>query len=189
MAGQIYVITGPSGVGKGTLCRRLLQESEVLLPSISATSRPKRQGEEEGLDYFFKTREEFEAMIKDNALLEWAEYNGNYYGTPCEYVEDSLNQEYGILLEIEVQGALQVRNKFPEARLIFIAPPSMDALEARLRGRGTDEEAVIASRLKISQQEMTLQDRFDHVVVNDDLESCVQKLLAIISGSVSTARS
>ncbi len=181
MTGKIYVITGPSGVGKGTLCQRLLESDPNLRISISATSRGMRPGEIDGVNYFFKTRPEFEAMIAaGDQLLEWAEYNGNFYGTPRGYVLQQLDSGHSVLMEIETQGALMVKAQYPEARLIFIAPPSMEALESRLRGRGTESEDNIRNRLKISRHEMTLRDRFDHVLVNDDLEACFAQLRALI---------
>ena len=195
--GNIYVITGPSGVGKGTLCQRLLAGDAGLRLSISATSRNIRAGETNGASYHFKTRPEFEAMIahdeaqpdpKAHHLLEWAEYNGNYSGTPRQVVQETLNQGRNILLEIETQGALQVKRKFEPARLIFIAPPSLDELERRLRTRGTDAEADIENRLKISRHEMTLQNQFDHVLVNENLETCFQAIQGIINRNPDAGR-
>lgn len=189
LRGNIYVVTGPSGVGKGTLCNLLLEANPALCLSISATSRGMRVGEQDGVNYHFKTREAFEAMIAhDDAepnperhhLLEWAEYNGNYYGTPRAAVETALMQGNHVLLEIETQGALLVKRKFPAARLIFIAPPGMDELERRLRGRGTEQDVDIENRLRIAQQEMELQDRFDHVCVNADLQTCLVELQRLI---------
>jgi guanylate kinase len=187
--GKIYIITGPSGVGKGTLCQLLLAANNGLRLSISATSRAIRAGETDGISYHFKTRLEFEAMIAhDQAqsspvrhhLLEWAEYNGNYYGTPRHGVEATLNAGQNVLLEIETQGALQVKRKIETACLIFIAPPSLQELERRLRIRGTEAETDIENRLKIARHEMTLQNQFDYVLVNENLETCVQAIQAII---------
>jgi guanylate kinase len=187
--GKIYIITGPSGVGKGTLCQLLLAADNGLQLSISATSRATRAGETDGMSYYFKTRPEFEAMIAhDQAqpdpgqhyLLEWAEYNGNYYGTPRYGVEETLNAGQNVLLEIETQGALQVKRKFEAACLIFIAPPSLQELERRLRIRGTEAETDIENRLKIARHEMTLQNQFDYVLVNENLKTCVQAIQAII---------
>lgn len=187
--GNIYVVTGPSGVGKGTLCALLLEANPALCLSISATSRGMRPGEQDGVNYHFKTRQDFEAMIAHDAaepdpekhhLLEWAEYNGNYYGTPRAGVEAALGQGNHVLLEIEVQGAIQVKRKFPEARLIFIAPPGMEELERRLRGRGTEADADIENRLNIARHEMTLQGQFDHICTNADLQTCLLDLREII---------
>lgn len=187
--GKIYIITGPSGVGKGTLCQLLLAADNDLQLSISATSRATRAGETDGMSYHFKTRPEFEVMIAhDQAqpdpgqhyLLEWAEYNGNYYGTPRYGVEATLNAGQNVLLEIETQGALQIKRKFEAACLIFIAPPSLQELERRLRIRGTEAETDIENRLKIARHEMTLQNQFDYVLVNENLKTCVQAIQAII---------
>jgi len=182
-SGRIFVISGPSGVGKGTLCKKLLLDHDNLVLSISATSRPQRPGEADERDYFFKTREEFEAMIQNGELLEWAEYNGNYYGTPRRAVEAVLSSGSHVLLEIEVQGALQVKKQFPEAVLVFIAPPSLGELEARLRGRGTDGDEVIRERLRISEWELAQQACFDCQIVNDELTTCYESLKALIQSS------
>ncbi len=189
MAGQIFVITGPSGVGKGTLCQGLLAANPAMTLSISATSRTRRLNEAHGLNYFFMSRDEFEAMVaqdRDEAdmsrhhLLEWAEYNGNYYGTPRAAVEETLSAGRHMLLEIETQGALLVKKKFPKACLVFIAPPSLDELSRRLRGRGTDTDGEIERRLEIAEQEMKLQDRFDYVVLNEDVQQCLAELQVIV---------
>jgi guanylate kinase len=193
--GKIYIITGPSGVGKGALCQLLLAEDEGLQLSISATSRAIRAGETDGISYHFKTRPEFEAMIAhdeaqpdpgEHYLLEWAEYNGNYYGTPRHGVEAALNAGKNVLLEIETQGALQVKRKFEAACLIFIAPPSLQELERRLRIRGTEAEIDIENRLNISRHEMTLQNQFDYVLVNENLKTCSQAIQAIIQSKNGT---
>lgn len=184
--GNIYVISGPSGVGKGTLCAILLRENPDLKLSVSATSRPIRAGEEEGVHYFYKTQSEFEAMIahdlaeddfEKHQLLEWAVYNGHYYGTPRQAVEEGLKAGQHVLLEIDTQGALIVKRKFPASRLIFIAPPGMDVLEQRLRSRGTEDEATIKNRLSIAQDEMLLQAQFDATFINAGLEACSSALL------------
>ncbi len=183
LQGKLFVITGPSGVGKGTVCQRLLREIEGLTLSISATSRPKRLHEEDGRDYFFKTPAEFEQMIEEDLLLEWAQYNGNYYGTPRKAVEQCLQLGQDILLEIDTQGALMIKEKFgAHACLIFVAPPSMQELEARLRGRGTDGDTVIRSRLEIAKHELMLKEQFDFVVVNQDLEICLGRIRNILAG-------
>lgn len=193
-SGHIYIITGPSGVGKGTLCKMLLAVEPNLTLSVSATSRAIRAGEVHGVSYHFKTRAEFEAMIAhDQAqpdagrhhLLEWAEYNGNYYGTPRSVVQEALGAGNNVLLEIETQGALQVKRKFPSAHLIFVAPPSLEELAHRLRTRGTEAEAEIASRLEISRHEMTLQDQFDYVLVNERLETCLNAIREIMARTAS----
>jgi guanylate kinase len=187
--GQIFVITGPSGVGKGTLCARLLADDPNLLLSISATSRAPRPGEQEGVNYHFYSPEAFRAMTEHDALepdpsrhqlLEWAQYNGNFYGTPRAAVENALAIGRHVLLEIETQGAFQIKRAFPAAQLIFIAPPSLEVLEQRLRGRGTEVEADIQNRLEISKAELALQGQFDAHLVNNVLETCLAELKAII---------
>lgn len=179
--GKLFVVTGPSGVGKGTLCAYLASHlAEVLRLSISTTSRPMRIGEHEGVDYFFTTRQEFEAMSQTDQLLEWAEYNGNYYGTPRAFVQGQIDNGKGVLLEIDAQGALQVKERFPMACLIFIEPPSMDALETRLMMRGTNTDEEIAQRLQIARNELALKHHFDYVVMNDNLEICKSRVIEII---------
>lgn len=189
MTGRIFVISGPSGVGKGTLCERLLKQSKRLRLSVSATSRAQRAHEQDGVHYLFKTPQAFEAMIAHDQgetdatkhqLLEWAQYNSNYYGTPRQAVEAALHADQDVLLEIEVQGALQVKAKFPQACLIFIAPPDEEELARRLRGRGTEDEMDVQSRLSIAREELALQTQFDHVVVNADLEACMRDLSALV---------
>lgn len=194
MPGQIFVITGPSGVGKGTLCAALLAQEPNLMLSISATSRAPRTGEQDGINYHFYTRDAFEALIEHDrlepnperhALLEWAPYNGQYYGTPRESVQTALDANRHVMLEIETQGALNVKAAFPEACLIFIAPPDFSVLEARLRSRATDSQEAILGRLAIAREEMMLQDRFDAVLVNDDLAVCLAHLQGLIREVIS----
>lgn len=189
MTGHIFIITGPSGVGKGTLCSLLLQENPEFSLSVSATSRPMRQGEVHGVNYYFKTREEFQAMIEHDQnhpdpiqhhLLEWAIYNDHFYGTPRQHVESALQQGRKVLLEIETQGARLVKSKFPTACQIFIAPPDMQELERRLRGRGTEDEASIQNRLRIAQQELVEQTHFDYVVINANLDESLSEIRRII---------
>jgi guanylate kinase len=189
MTGHIFIITGPSGVGKGSLCSLLLQAEPNLSLSVSATSRLPRDGEVDGVNYYFKTRDEFQAMIDHDRdepdltrhhLLEWAEYNANFYGTPRAVVDAALQDGKHVLLEIEVQGAMQIKEKFPQACQIFIAPPGMVELERRLRHRGTEDEENIQNRLNLAHQELALQDRFDYVVVNFELEECAQEIRQIM---------
>lgn len=178
---SFIVITGPSGAGKGTLLKRVLVQRPDIQMSISATTRAPRQGEENGVAYWFYTREQFEQEIAEGGFLEWASYNGNYYGTPLKRVQDSLAAGRKVLLEIEVQGALQIAEKFPrEALLIFLAPPSLAALQARLETRGTESAEQIARRVAIAAEEMTQQHHFHHVVINDTLERAEQELLALL---------
>ncbi|ANV84550.1 guanylate kinase [Picosynechococcus sp. PCC 7003] len=178
--GKLIVLTGPSGVGKGTLVRSLLPRHQNLFLSISATTRQPRPGEVDGRDYFFKTREQFEAMIAAGELLEWAEYAGNYYGTPLPPVKEQIQQGNFVLLEIEVIGANRVKEIYADALRIFILPPSFKELEDRLRGRGNDPEAAIAKRLVRAKEELAMSHEFDHEIVNDDLETALTELEKVI---------
>ncbi|MEB3286124.1 MAG: guanylate kinase [Vampirovibrionales bacterium] len=179
----LIVLSGPSGVGKGTLCKLLLKSRQRKLSlSVSATSRPPRPGEVEAIDYFFKTRAMFEDLIASDAFLEWAEYNGHYYGTPLNSIRTRLSEGQSVLLEIDVQGALQVKQHFPEACLVFILPPSLEILETRLRGRGNNSEEEIKSRMAIAASEIEqMKAHSDFTVVNDDLDTCLQRLEDIIA--------
>ncbi|MFW6358661.1 MAG: guanylate kinase [Chroococcales cyanobacterium] len=179
-AGRLIVLTGPSGVGKGTLVKRLVSESPELYLSISATTRPPRPGEIHGADYTFLSRQQFEDMIAKGQFLEWAEYAGNYYGTPKSAVAEKISQGKSVLLEIEVIGARQVKTHFPDALLIFILPPSMEELERRLRGRGKDSPEVISRRLERAKEEIAVADEFDLSLVNDDLETALEQIRAAI---------
>ena len=178
--GKLIVLTGPSGVGKGTLVRSLLPRHQNLFLSISATTRQPRPGEVDGRDYFFKTRDQFEAMIAAGELLEWAEYAGNYYGTPLPPVKTQIQQGNFVLLEIEVIGANRVKEIYADALRIFILPPSFDELEQRLRGRGNDPETAIAKRLVRAKEELAMSHEFDHEIVNDDLETALTELEKVI---------
>jgi len=174
--GKLIVITGPSGVGKGTLLQALRSQHPELHLSISATTRSPRPSEVEGRDYCFKVREQFEQMVADGQLLEWAEYADNYYGTPRQPIESHIQQGHWVILEIELEGARQVRQTFPAALSIFILPPSLAELEARIRKRGQDSEAAIARRLKRAQAEIAAADEFQLQIVNDDLETTLKVL-------------
>lgn len=180
--GLIIVLSGFSGAGKGTIMKHLLQTypGEFHL-SISATTRPPRQGEEDGREYFFRTREEFDAMIQHDELLEYATFNGNSYGTPRSYVEQLVEEGKDVILEIEIQGALQVKKIYPEALLLFVMPPTADDLKDRLLGRGTETEDVIAQRLAISSGESQYMTEYDYLVINDVLERSVEQVHSIIS--------
>lgn len=182
--GTLSVISGPSGVGKGTLVRALLQRHPQLHLSVSATTRAPRPGETDGVDYLFWTRDRFEAAIEAGEFLEHAEYAGNYYGTPKGAIAEKLNQGQSVLLEIEVVGARAVRQAFPEAKLIFLLPPSLEVLETRLRSRGKDSDAAIARRLERAREEIAAQSEFDVRIVNDDLETALANLETAV-GSVS----
>jgi len=186
--GKVFVLSGPSGVGKGTICEKLITNFPYpLVLSISATSRDPRPGEKEGVAYFFKTGDEFEDMICDpSALLEWAEYNGRYYGTPRDYVEKQIAKGVSVLLEIETKGAMQVREKWSEAALILIEPPSIEILEERLRNRRTNTERQIKDRMVIATRELAMKPKFDVAIVNDDLVTCCEEvrtyMLSVLKG-------
>lgn len=177
--GLLIVVSGPSGAGKGTVMNKLIAGGDYAL-SVSATTRSPREGEQDGINYFFKTREEFEKMIADNEFLEYAVFCGNYYGTPLPYVNQKLDEGKNVILEIEVKGAFQVKEKCPEAVLIFLAPPSMKELEERLVGRGTESPEVIAERLARAMEELDLIDDYDYVVINDDVDEAVADIRSIV---------
>lgn len=179
--GTLMVVSGPAGVGKGTVVKRAceLAEGKIHL-SVSATTRAPRPIDQEGVTYYFKTKEEFKEMIANNQVLEWAEYVGNYYGTPRQPVEDALSCGLDVILEIEVQGAMQIKKNFPDTVLTFIAPPSYEELEKRLRGRGTETEEQILSRLQTAKGELALMGDYDFIVVNDEIEQASQDLLTVL---------
>ena len=178
--GVLAVISGFSGAGKGTLMRALLERYDNYALSISATTRAPREGEVNGREYFFKTREEFEQMIEHDELVEYAQYVGNYYGTPKEYVFSNLKAGKDVLLEIEIQGALKVKEKFPDTLLMFVTPPSAEELKNRLVGRGTEEMSVIESRLSRAVEEAQGIEAYDYLIVNDKLDECVEEVHSII---------
>jgi guanylate kinase len=179
-AGRLIVLTGPSGVGKGTLLKELLLRHPELYVSISATTRSPRSDEVEGVNYYFLTRDRFTEMITAQQLLEWAEFAGNYYGTPTQPVQEQINQGRSVILEIELLGARQVAQIFPESLKIFILPPSVAELEARIRTRGQDPEAAILQRLERAQAEMDAAGEFDIQIVNDDLQTALEQIEAAI---------
>lgn len=179
--GLLIVLSGPSGVGKGTVRKELFSQPDTAFEySVSATTRLPREGERNGIDYFFKTREEFEEMIKHDKLLEYAEFVGNYYGTPVDYVRETLDAGKDVFLEIEVQGASQVRRKFPEGLFIFLAPPSLSELENRIVTRGTETEDLIRSRMKAAREEIEMMELYDYVVENDQVELASERIKAIV---------
>ena len=177
--GSLIVISGFSCVGKGTVVKRLISQYGYDL-SISATTRSPREGEENGREYFFMSRSEFENLIDYGGFIEWTQYVENYYGTPKKYVEQSLNEGKNIILEIEVMGAMKIKEQYPDALLIFIAAPSISSLKARLAGRGTENEATIVKRLKKATEEASDMDKYDYIVVNDDLDKCVEVVNSVI---------
>lgn len=177
--GKLIVISGPSGVGKGTVIRELMQRSSKLCYSVSATTREMRPGEIDGVNYFFITRERFEEMIAADELLEHAVYVGNYYGTPEAKVNEQLEQGRDVLLEIEVQGALQVKKRRPDAILIFITAPSFEELARRLRGRGDTAENLVVTRLEAARWECSLAKDYDYIVVNDTVEAVTERMMTI----------
>lgn len=178
--GLLIVISGPAGVGKGSIVRKMLDYGENIVLSVSATSRPPRSNETEGIDYFFKTREQFEAMIKNDELLEWVEYLGNYYGTPRDWVCRKVEKGNVVILEIEVEGAGNVKRLFPDCILCFVIPPSFEELEKRLRGRGTETDDSIKARLARASEEFKQIDRYDYLILNDNIEKAADSLLSII---------
>ncbi|NCJ07448.1 guanylate kinase [Synechococcales cyanobacterium C] len=178
---SLIVLTGPSGVGKGTLLRPLLARHPELTLSISATTRSPRPGEVHGQHYYFLDRPQFEALIQQNALLEWAEYAGNYYGTPRQAVNDQIQQGHRVILEIELEGARQIRQAVPDALQVFVRPPSMADLERRIRDRNQDSAAAIAQRLAQAQVEIAAAHEFDVQITNDNLEVALQNLEAAIN--------
>lgn len=178
--GNLFVITGPSGVGKGTVLKRVLAELDQIYYSVSATTRAPREGEVHGVNYLFVTKEEFQTWIDQGRMLEHACYVNNYYGTPEVPVQEHLDRGEDVILEIELQGALNVKAKRPDAVTVFIAPPSMSELESRLRGRGTENEETIAKRMNTARTECAAVNEFRYVVVNDDLDKAVDDLKSII---------
>lgn len=179
--GILIVLSGPSGVGKGTVCKALRAQAPEIVYSVSATTRSPRQGEVEGVNYFFKTREQFQQLIEQDQMLEWAEYVGNFYGTPRKFVEDTLNSGKDIILEIEVQGALKVKQKFPEGVFIFLLPPSLGELESRIVGRGTESEDSIRSRMSVAVDEIRLMEHYDYAIVNDQVEGACDRIQSILA--------
>ncbi len=178
--GVLYVISGPSGVGKGTICKRLMTQDESLSLSVSATTRTPRAEDVEGVTYFFKTKDEFRSMIEKDSFFEWAIYNDNYYGTPIEPVKNALERGESIILEIDVQGALNVMEKEPDAVSIFIAPPNEDALYERLKNRGSESEDEINKRIYAAKSEMQFKDRYKYIVINDNLDFAVEEIKNIM---------
>lgn len=179
--GLLIVFSGPSGVGKGTVRQEIFSTPDHKFEySVSMTTRQKRPGEVDSVDYFFRTREEFEELIKNGQMLEYAEYVGNYYGTPLTYVNETLDKGIDVFLEIEVQGALQVKKKVPDGVFIFLTPPDLDELKDRLVGRGTDSEEVIRQRIERAKEEIALMREYDYAVVNDEVPLADERVKRII---------
>ena len=179
--GNLFVISGPSGAGKGTLVARLMKEVPDAFLSVSATTRAPREGEVDGVHYYFKTEEEFRKIAESDGFLEWANYATASYGTPYEPVAKSIEEGKQVILEIDVQGAFQVRERMPEAHLVFIEPPSFEELEKRLRGRGTESEEAIQKRLDAAKLELSRKEEYDIRLVNDDLETATRELIDYVN--------
>lgn len=180
--GLLIVLSGPSGVGKGTVRKAIFDSEENDFQySISMTTRKQREGEVDGVDYYFRSREEFEAMIEAGEMLEYAEYVGNYYGTPLTYVNQTLDEGEDVFLEIEVQGAKQVKDKVPDGVFIFLTPPDLAELKSRIIGRGTDEMSVIEERMAVAREEIEMMALYDYAVVNDEVPLAVQRIKDIIA--------
>lgn len=176
--GLLLVISGPSGVGKGTVCKELIDDKTIM--SVSATTRNPRPGEENGVNYFFYDKQTFEKMIEDNAFMEWASYCDNYYGTPLEFVEENLNNGKNVILEIEVQGAMKIKENHPEGVYIFVLPPSLEELRNRIVGRGTETEEVIDKRMAQASRELPFAGEYDYLVENDTVENAVARIHSIM---------
>jgi guanylate kinase len=181
MRGSLLVVSGPAGVGKGTVIRRAIEKStNPVWLSVSATTRPPRANDSEGITYYFKTKDEFKSMIEKDELLEWAVYSSHFYGTPKKSVYDALDKGVDVVLEIEVQGALQTRAHHPEGIYVFVMPPSMEELKNRLSGRGTEDEAEIVKRMTIAENEMKSLRKYNYIIVNEEIEKTAEDLIAIL---------
>jgi len=180
--GHLFIISAPSGAGKTTLCRAVLERFKDMLYSVSYTTRSPRKGEQEGVDYHYISKEAFRADIKRNRWSEWAEVHGNYYGTSAEFIEKGLSSGRDILLDIDVQGTVQILKRYPDSVTIFILPPSMDTLRQRLEMRGTESETVLKRRLENAKKEMAHQNLYRHRIVNDQLSSAIEEMISIVQG-------
>ena len=177
---KLIILTGPSGVGKGTVVKEILEKDKNICLSVSATTRSPRKGEKEGENYYFLSEENFKEMINKNLFLEWAKFAGNYYGTPLSFVKEKIEDGFIVLLEIEVEGAKQIKDKFPDSLSIFILPPSKEELERRIRNRGTEKEEAINRRLSRSTYEIASSDEFDFKVTNRDVDETAERIIKII---------
>jgi guanylate kinase len=178
--GLLVVVSGPSGSGKGTILNLLMKQNDKVRSSISATTRKPREGEADGVNYFFKSVDEFQEMIKKQELIEWVEYCNNYYGTPKAYIENTKNQGFDVILEIEVEGAVNIKKKYPDCVLVFILPPSFDELKKRIENRGTENDKVIEQRLERAKKEIEYIKYYDYVIINDVLQDAVDNLNSIL---------
>lgn len=178
--GLLVVISGPSGTGKGTLVKLIRQSNENIRLSVSATTRAPRDGEISGESYFYKTIDEFKSMIENNELVEWVEYCDNFYGTPRKYIEECNEKGMDVILEIEVEGAQNIKNKFPGCILVFLLPPSFEELKKRIIGRGTEEASVIEKRLIKARKEIDFVDKYDYVIINSDINNAVNDINSIL---------
>ena len=186
--GTLIVYSGPSGVGKGTLLLPYLQAHPEAALSVSMTTRSPRPGERDGVEYYFVSKQRFDEEIGQGGLLEYAQYSGNYYGTPRRMVEEKIAQGKDVFLEIEVQGAMKIKQTFPEAVFIFVMPPSWEVLKKRLTGRGTEPPEVVERRLAAAQDEIHMAEKYDYIIVNDDLEAAGKKLEAVVIAAKCEAR-
>lgn len=178
--GLLVVISGPSGAGKGTLCKEILQKNDKIVMSISCTTRNPRENEVDGVNYYFVTKEKFQQMISEDAFLEYAEVYDNFYGTPYSGIEKKLDEGYDVILEIDIQGALKVKDRYPEGLFIFILPPSMEELKNRIKKRGSETEESFLKRFKSAFKEINYASRYNYAVINDILDDAVRKLECII---------
>lgn len=181
MRGHLYILSGPSGAGKGTVREKVFERLDGISYSVSCTTRKPREGEIDGKDYHFIAVDEFKRQIAENMFLEWAEVHGNFYGTSRAFIEQLLDKGTDVMLEIDVQGALQVKEKMPEGITVFLSPPSMEILEERLRGRGTNDEKDIKLRMKNAETEMSYADKYDHRIINDDANRASEELMNLIN--------
>lgn len=178
--GLLIIISGPSGTGKGTVLKLVKESCHFVKFSVSATSRKPREGEVDGINYFFKTEEEFKAMIDNNEFVEWVKYCDNYYGTPKKYIEDNINNGFDVILEIEVEGALNIKKQYPDAVTIFMLPPSFEELKYRIEGRGTEKNDVINKRLAKAKQELDFISQYEYVSINNNVEDSVREINSIM---------